>query len=105
MKRLCALSICCSMLFLTTGCSVFMSTPRVAHVKITGLNNQLSEYVINLDDLTESDMDIPLNDHYAIRLDLELMCSDQDLMNSDSRLTREEPGAQFSPWVMYKFRF
>ena len=105
MKRLCALSICCSMLFLTAGCSIFISTPRVAHVPITGLNNQLNEYVIRLDDLTEANLDIQLNNRYAIRLDLQWLLDDQDSGNSDIHLVKDDSTPPLSPWIMCKYRF
>ena len=105
MKRIYTLSICCSMLFLMSGCSVFISTPRVAHVPVTGLNNQLSEYVIRLDNLTEADLDIRLNDHYAIRLDLQWLGDDQDAMNPEIQMMRDDASPQFSPWIMCKYRY
>lgn len=105
MKRLCTLSICCGMLLMTAGCSIFISTPRVAHVRITGLNNQLSEYVIRLDDLTEANLDIPLNAHYALRLDLQWLEDDSDAINPDIHLMRDDASPRFSPWVMCKYRF
>lgn len=88
-----------------TGCSVFISTPRVARYQVQGLDNQFCEFVVALDEPCEGNMDIRITDRYAIQFDFEW------LWNADTDVTAGSASADpmvepsLEPWMICKYRF
>lgn len=96
-------------MLIATGCSVFISTPRVARIQMQRLDNKWVEYVVNLEDPTQSNVGIRLNHDYSLQLDFEW------LWHMDKRAdiytdTYLEADADFedprlTPWMLCKYRF
>ncbi len=87
------------------GCSVFISTPRVARYHVQGLDNQLMEYRVPIDSPSEGNLDIQLSDHYAIQFDFDwLWNTDADI--SDFAVSDDTSAApSLAPWMLCKYRF
>jgi hypothetical protein len=87
------------------GCSILVATPQTTRVKIVGLHNTISEYVIVVDEPAESDMGIKLTDRYAISLDFQWLW--------DEPRSRAETDQDFgtyetmplTPWFICNYRF
>lgn len=93
------------LVLVTTGCSVFISTPQTASYHIQQLDDRLVEVVISLDTPTETDLDIHLNNRYTLELEFEwLWTSDEQVgIHAEVETNLEEP--QLTPWMMCKYRF
>ncbi len=105
MKKLCTVLIVISTLLITAGCSIFVSTPREARIEIQGLDNQLHEYIIALDDPTETTLDINLTRRYTIQLDLQWLWDTNETLQLDVENLEEHAIAPLSPWMICKYRF
>lgn len=92
-----------------TGCSVFISTPKVAKIQIQQLDNKLVEYAVNLENPAQSNLGIRLSNDYSLKLDFHWLWHmderadiysdvyvEGDLDSDDPRLT---------PWMLCKYRF
>jgi hypothetical protein len=92
-----------------TGCSVFISTPRVARIHVQRLDNKFVEYVVNIENPTQSNLGIRLNNDYSLQLDFEWLwrMDDRSDIYSDTYLEAdidyEDP--QLTPWMLCKYRF
>lgn len=97
---------CCLMML--CACSTLATRPHSAHIQIEGLNRQIGEFVIALDDYSDQDLDIPLNDHYALRLDFKWLWS-QDPVTASALYIQQDLDDSFapplSPWLTCKYRF
>jgi hypothetical protein len=94
-----------ALMLAATGCSVFISTPRVARIRIQDLDNQLIEYVVNLDGTTLPDSGIPLTGKYTLQLDFEWLWN-MDRQPDTHRVTAPHcEETQLTPWMLCKYRF
>ena len=84
---------------------MFVDIPRVARVPISGLNNQLNEYIIELDDLGQEDLEVRLTDHYAIQLDFQWLWDENKTPDVTTDELFDEANAPLSPWMTCKYRF
>ena len=64
--RITCLLVGLSLLVALNGCSVFISTPNVTRFQIQGVDDQLREYVVKLDDPVEEGL-------YLARFQLEVV--------------------------------
>jgi hypothetical protein len=95
-------------LMMLCACSALATTPRSAHIQIDGLNRQIGEFVIALDSYNDEDLDIPLNDHYALRLDFKWLWNQDNATASALFIQQdldESAGPPLSPWLTCKYRF
>lgn len=98
-------------ILVTTGCSILISTPPVARIQIYGTDNKVSEYVVVLEHKpSQSTIDIPITDRYAINLDFQwLMGSDYAYQNNqtdvDIDLNEKYQERSVTPWMMCTYRF
>jgi hypothetical protein len=83
---------------------MFISPERTARIQITGIDNHVNEFVVFLDDLTDTNFDIQLTEKYAIRLDLQWLWS-QDISQFEFEPTDRQPPPLLSPLVTCKYRF
>lgn len=96
----------CAMLVWLSGCSVFVTTPKTTRVEVTGLNNQVNEYIIVTDEPDESDLDIKLTDRYALRLDFQWLWNDHiSPFVLDSGHMSDPSDEQLIPWITCKYNF
>jgi hypothetical protein len=92
-----------------TGCSVFISTPRVARIHVQRLDDKLVEYVINIENPTQSNIGIRLNNDYSLKLDFEWLWhleEPSDIYSDvyfEADLISEEP--RLTPWMLCKYQF
>jgi hypothetical protein len=92
-----------------TGCSVFISTPRVARIHVQRLDNKLVEYVVNLENPAQSNVGIRLNNDYSLKLDFQWlwhMDERSDIYSDvylETDLDSEDP--RLTPWMLCKYRF
>ena len=94
------------MLLWTTGCSVLISTPPIARIQIHGSNNQLSEYIVVLDETpSESSLDIPISDSYVINLDFQWLFGAEENYSDTVNENISTPDLNVSPWMMCTYRF
>lgn len=88
-----------------TDCSVFVSTPRVARINIHRLDHKLVEYVVNLDDPTQSDIGIHLNSKYTLQLDFYWIWDMDDRSEIHMEVDQDFDEPKLSPWMLCKYRF
>ncbi len=93
-----------SIFFWVCGCSVIISTPRQAEIRVQGLNDQFRSEFVTLDDLVEQNLEIPLSNKHALMLDF------QWLLGSDEHLDSEAPHnivveSELAPWLTCQYRF
>mgnify|MGYP001078631441 CR=1 FL=1 len=102
-SKLTALILCCLLLW-ASGCSIMISTPRQAEIRVQGLNDQFRSEFVTLDDLVEQNLEIPLSDSYTLMLDFQWLLGSDDELDSDANLpTMVE--SELAPWLMCTFRF
>jgi hypothetical protein len=87
------------------GCSVFISTPRVAHFNVQQPDDKFIEYVVNLDDPAETDLDIRINNRYAIQLDFEFLWDTDESPEIYVQSYTEPADPPLTPWMLCKYRF
>lgn len=93
-------------LFVTTGCSVLISTPPVARIQIHGMDNQLDEYIVILDPAPSSNMiDIPLTDRYVINLDFQWLLGPSAEFETADADGRPDQYFSATPWMMCTYKF
>ena len=106
-KRLFNLLACIGLLIWLYGCSVFISTPRIARINIQGLDNKYREYIVPLDAPSpDKNLDIPITKHYAIQLDFDWLWESGNKTQPyyyDS--FDEDTAAPLTPWMLCKYRF
>lgn len=88
-----------------TGCSVFISTPRTACIRIHDLDNKWVEYVVNLEDPSESNLGIPLGNKYSLQLDFDWLWSMDKRSEIYLEAETDLDESQLSPWMLCKYRF
>lgn len=88
-----------------SGCSVFISTPRVASFHVQRLDDKFIEYVVNLDDPTETDLEIHLNNRYAIQLDFEFLWDSDESSEIYVESYTDPADPLLVPWMLCKYRF
>lgn len=88
-----------------TGCSVFVSTPKVASFHIQQLDDRFIEVFVSLDDATETNLDINLNNRYTLQLDFDWLWNmdQRSEIYLESDTDSEDP--LLAPWMMCKYRF
>ena len=88
-----------------SGCSVFVSTPRVARYHVQGLDDRMTEFVIPLDTQYGTPMDIELSDRYAVQFDFEWLWNTEP-ESSEAAATNDTTSApSLAPWMICKYRF
>ena len=89
----------------TTGCSVFLATPQMAHDQIQQLDDSFVEMVIRIDEPTETNLDIRLNNRYTLQLEFDWLLNMEETPHfyEDTKHMSEEP--LLTPWMMCKYRF
>jgi hypothetical protein len=95
-------------LMMLCACSALAVAPLSAHIQIDGLNRQIGEFVIALDSYNDEDLDIPLNDRYALRLDFKWLWNQDNAAGSALFAQHdfdESSGPPLSPWLTCKYRF
>jgi hypothetical protein len=88
-----------------SGCSILLATPPAAHVQIDGLNSQLGEFIVVLNPMSDQQMDIPISDRYALRVDFKWLWNQG---SDNSELYYQDPddsGSLLTPWLTCKYRF
>ena len=104
--RGCAMAFAIVLALSATGCSVFISTPRVARFHVQQLDDKFIEYVVNLDDPAETNIDIHLNKRYTLQLDFDWLWNMND--RSDIYIETQPESAddpRLDPWMLCKYRF
>ena len=88
------------------GCSVLVSKPRIAKIRIQGLDNKYHECLVSLDGISsENDLDIQISKKYAVQIDFEwLWDSDTKTYLSPER-PQDEADTPLEPWMLCKYRF
>jgi len=94
-----------SLMWFMAGCSSFLSPPRMAHIQIRGPANHSNEFVVSLDDLTQSDTDINLTDRYALKIDFQWLWYGSEDVGMITSESSEGIQAPLTPWVICKYRF
>jgi hypothetical protein len=91
--------------FTTTGCSVFLSTPQMASYQIQRLDNSFVEMVIRIDEPTETNLDIRLNNRYTLQLEFDWLLNMEETPRfyEEAKHMSEDP--LLTPWMMCKYRF
>jgi hypothetical protein len=97
------LALCLALL--VVGCGAFHRSDQVVKIQISGLNYPHAEIVFRVDTPNESDLDIFLSDHYAIRIGLEWLRIQDDQWKSDKIWFDAEPSELLVPWLTCKYRF
>jgi hypothetical protein len=89
------------------GCSIFVSTPRTAKIRIQGLDNKLYEYVIALDEpVDETNVGFRISKNYTLQLDFEwLWDSGTDCRMINNSQVDDDTNSPLVPWVVCKYRF
>lgn len=105
MKKINFVWIVISLLFMLTGCSIFVSTPRVARIEIQRLDNQLNEYIVALDDPADSKLDIHLTNRYTVQLDFQWLWNSNDTIQLNAENLEDQAIPPLSPWMVCKYRF
>lgn len=90
---------------MVTGCSVFLSTPRVARYQMQGLDNQFNEFVVPLDHPCEGNMDIELSDRYAVQFDFEWLWTGEAGTSAAAITDEVNTAPSLAPWMLCKYRF
>ena len=96
----------CIMLAIS-GCSVLVSTPPTAKIRIQGLDNELYECVITLDKpFDEANVGFPISKNYTLQLDFEwLWDSGSDSRIVNNLMADEDMLPLLVPWIVCSYRF
>lgn len=89
----------------TTGCSVFISTPRVARFHVQRPDNKFIEYYVNLDDPSETNLDIHLTNRYTVQLDFEWLWDSDEPSELYLETNADPADPLLVPWMLCKYRF
>jgi hypothetical protein len=95
------------MLAATCGCSIFVSTPPTAKIRIQGLDNELYEYVVTLDrPLDETNIGFKISKNYTLQLDFEWLWDSATDSRIDNNLMADEDTLPLLvPWIVCNYRF
>lgn len=107
--RIAKLAVMISLMLSVTGCSVFISTPRVARIHVQRLDNKFVEYVVNLENPTQSNLGIRLSNDYSLQLDFEWLWHMDERSDLYTDIYLEPEGdfedPQLTPWMLCKYQF
>jgi hypothetical protein len=89
------------------GCSIFVSAPPTARIRIQGLDNKLYEYIIALDKpVDETNVGFRISKNYTLQLDFEwLWDSGTDSRIGNNLLAEEDTISPLVPWIVCNYRF
>lgn len=105
-KRNILMSMLLTLLMLAfSGCSVFISTPEVAHFKIQRPDNKFIEYAINLDDPCETNVDLHLSDRHTIQFDFKWIWGMDERSEIYSEIELHPNTPLLTPWMMCNYSF
>lgn len=105
MKKLIYVIAICTLLP-CMGCSMLITTPKVASIKIHGIDNRLNEYLVVLDpEYSEHMIGIQISDRYALNLDFEWLID--ATIGFDEADIPGQPCEDIavSPWMMCTYKF
>lgn len=102
-SKLQALIICCLLVWVS-GCSIMISTPRQAEIRVQGLNDQFRTEFVTLDDLVEQNLEIPLANNYTLMLDFQWLLGSDDELDSAAYLPSPVE-SELAPWLMCTFHY
>jgi hypothetical protein len=102
-SKLQAVIICCLLVWVG-GCSIMISTPRQAEIRVQGLNDQFRTEFVTLDDLVEQNLEIPLSNNYTLMLDFQWLLGSDDEPDPDANLP-SIVASELTPWLMCTVRF
>lgn len=89
-----------------SGCSIFISKPRVAKINIQGLDNKHYEYIVTLDEpVADTNLDIQISKHYTVQIDFEWLWNSGADNLSGFGATNEDMIPPLVPWMLCKYRF
>ena len=104
-KFLTVLSVICLVVSIS-GCSIFISTPRTAKIRIQGLDNKYHDAIIALDEpATETSLDIRLSKQYTLQLDFDWLWDPNQESRINNLATDEDMIPPLAPWMLCKYRF
>ena len=92
-------------MFVLSGCSVFVSTPRVTRIQMQGVDDQLWEYIVTLDNPADEDLGIQISDRYALQLDFEWLWNRESQADIYYDLNQESAEPTPAPWMLWKYNF
>jgi len=100
-------TIAIALILFFTGCTNFITPPRVAHIQVTGPGNVTKQFAIALDTETEQDMDIHLTDRYAVELFFQWLWYEQEDLDANYSGKNQDGTTQqdLTPWFLWKYRF
>lgn len=91
---------------LITGCSVLVAPPRVAHVEVQSLNEQVQSYVIVVDKQPHEDLGIKITDNYTIMLDFQWLWDRQkEPEDTNDQYLYYDTAPLPAPWLRCIYRF
>lgn len=99
------LAIC--MVAAICGCSIFVSAPSTAKIRIQGLDNKLYEYVITLDEpADETKVGFQISKNYTLQLDFEWLWDYSTGSQIEyNYLADEDMLPPLVPWIVCNYRF
>jgi type 1 fimbria pilin len=105
-QLLAAISTIC-IVVATCGCSIFVSAPPTAKIRIQGLDNKLYEYIIALDEpADETNVGFRISKKYTLKLDFEwLWDSATGSQIGNNQLADEDTIPLLVPWIVCNYRF
>lgn len=105
MKRCLYILIAIVSVWMTAGCAMLASVPRMAHVQITGPGGHINEVTIPLEPRRPGELDISLSRRTALQLHLQwLWYEKEDFyigLTDGGDITR----TPLIPWIIGKYRF
>jgi hypothetical protein len=88
------------------GCSVLVSKPRIAKIRIQGLDNKYHECFVSLSGISsENDLDIQISKNYAVQIDFEWLWDSDTNTYLGPEKPQDEASPSLTPWMMCKYRF
>ena len=104
-RRVTAALAICFLIAATAGCAALPQSDQVVKIQIRGLNYPHAEIVFRVDSPNESDLDIFITRHYAIRIGLEWLKGQDEFLETDQMWFDTDPSGPLIPWVTCKYRF
>ncbi len=101
------LAIC--LIAMLAGCSVFISTPRVTRIQIQGMDDELWEYVVTLEEPMDDSLGFRISDRYSLQFDFEWLWNtdvDADAYSTlDSDFDGRPDTTPMAPWLLCRYHF
>ncbi|MGD9216475.1 MAG: hypothetical protein PVJ84_16810 [Desulfobacteraceae bacterium] len=104
-NRVSMMVVLVALMVAATGCSVFISTPRVACIRIHDLDNKWIEHVINIDDPPTSDSGIQLGNKYRLQLDFDWLWNTGRRSEIYMEAATDLDESKLTPWMLCKYNF